>query len=76
MLGKIKRYREYILQNLILQMKICFISDPDEIPNPELLENLNLKYRFFCKNFTIINLACLIHMKHLGKEPEYAKKKI
>ena len=40
---------------------LIFFSDPDEIPDPKILDNFNLKknMEFFYKNVSIINLIFL-----------------
>ena len=47
--------REYILENLNFtnEEDLIFFSDPDEIPNPDLLSNFSLKkkYGIFLQNF-------------------------
>ena len=59
-------------------MKIIFFSDPDEIPDPKLLINFELKkkYGIFFKNVLILNLIFLILTKLLGREREFVNPKI
>ena len=72
--------RDFILENLNFASSDDFIlfSDPDEIPEPSLLENLKLKknMEYLCKNVLIINSIYLINLKVRGKAQEFVKKKI
>ena len=72
--------REFLLENLTFASPDDYIlfSDPDEIPNPEILKNFRLEKKnteYFFKSALIINLTYSINMKPHGKELEYAKKK-
>ena len=66
--------REFLLKSLSFASPedLIFFSDPDEIPNPNILKNFKLKnkYEFFYKNVLIISLIFLILMKLHGKEQE------
>ena len=44
-------------------------SDPDEIPDPKLLKNIELKdMGYFFRKCTVINLTFIMNMKAHGKE--------
>ena len=56
--------REHILENLdfVAEEDFIFFSDPDEIPNPNTLKNLNLKKKYgiflqkmYCYKFNLFN---------------------
>ena len=71
--------REYIFNGLNLADEDDYImfSDPDEIPNPITLRNLNLKKNlvYFYRICIATNLIFLINMKVHGRELEFVKKK-
>ena len=76
-----KQQREKIFDGILNASQDDYImySDSDEIPNPKILENFNLKKKnleFFFKIFMYINLIFLTNMKLHGKEQEFAKKRI
>ena len=71
--------REYMLKKLdFAEDEDLIFSDPDEIPNPDILNDFQLKnkYGIFFKVVSIINSIYLIPMRHLGKAQEYVKKEI
>ena len=72
--------REYIfngIKNADDNDYIMF-SDPDEIPNPEILKKIILKKNmvFLCKVAFVINLIYSISTKLHGKVQEFVKKRI
>ena len=72
--------REFLLNSLdsfVRENDFVFFSDPDEIPNPSLLINFNLKKNmvFFFKIVLILSLIYTIPTKPLGKEQELVRKK-
>ena len=72
--------REHIFKALELAKDDDYImfSDPDEIPNPNNLKQLNLQKNtvYSYRKCTAINLIFLINMKVHGKEQEFVKKRI
>ena len=72
--------REFLLNSLdsfVRENDFVFFSDPDEIPNPSLLINFNLKKNmvFFFKIVLILSLIYIIPTKPPGKEQELVRKK-
>ena len=63
--------RDFLLKNLkeANPDDYIFFSDPDEIPNPKILINFELKknMEYSYKIVSTINLICITHMNHLGK---------
>ena len=72
--------REFLLKctDFLDEEDYIFFSDPDEIPDPNLLVNFSLKKNmgYFSKNVLILSLTFLIHMKPHGKVLELHRKKI
>ena len=72
--------REFILENLSFAEPndYIFFSDPDEIPDPKIFKNFDLKKNteFFSKSVLTINLIFITLTSHLGKELECVERKI
>ena len=75
-----KYQRDFILKYLkdFDDNDYIMFSDPDEIPNPKILKNLNLKKNlvFLCKNILFIILKRLTSTKIHGLEQELLKKNL